>query len=422
MKWRVERNVQNGWYSAIGVRHFTVDVPRLYAIFDDPASWPQAEPRRRTLVDKNERLGYAFDNDTRAEIRFESPKSGLSRVVIRAEMLHTRQEAKWASNYWADVLDSVSQRTGSEQIVGFTAPGKLNLFFKVGALRPDGYHDVASVYQAVELRESVIVEHAPTWHVSVVGNLSPIQLAGVPTGEENLVVKAAKLLAEAAGKTNYTPVEFFIEKVVPVAGGMGGGSADAAAAIASINKLWNLNLSTEQLLEVAAKLGADVPFALKGGLAVGLGAGEQLKVVKQPGEYHWALVTDELGLSTPAVYRKLDELRESAGLDIGAIEAPEIPIALQNALKSGAPAEDIAALLHNDLEAAAISLRPDLKQTLDLVEEVGALRAIVSGSGPTIAFLGRDSHDVQLIASKLRTRGKTVIVTNSPAAGTEALQ
>lgn len=421
MKWQVSRDEKSGWFRASATKHFSVEVARLFSILNDPDSWSQPAPRTRINVVANTRLGYAFANGTKADIAFETVNSRVTKVTIEAYNLHDETELEQASSYWHEVIAQTAARTLSQPVTVFSAPGKLNLFFSVGALRPDGYHDVASIYQAVNLRETVVAEHSANWSVEARGDLSPIHIAAVPTGEENLVVKAAKALAKAAHINNPLPITFSIEKQVPVAGGMGGGSADAAAAIAATNQLWGNPLSKEQVQEVAASVGADVPFSLAGGLAIGTSIGDKLDVLRQKGEYHWALVIDELGLSTPLVFKRLDELRSKPGESPENQPVPQVPARLLSALKRGAIAEDIAPMLHNDLQAAALSLRPELQRILELAKEVDALTAILSGSGPTIAFLARSKPDAEAVASRLRTRGLKVIVTSSPAAGTEAV-
>ena len=294
-----------------------------------------------------------------------------------------------------------------------SAPGKTNLFFAVGPLLPDGFHDVASIYLALDLREEVTVSPAAEWSVSVSGNVSVEQLAAVPTGPENLVVKAAKRVAELAG-SDAQPVAFAIDKHVPVAGGMGGGSADAAAALVAVDSLWCTGVSS-RLVETV-DLGADVPFAVTGGIAIGLGRGEQLTQITDVPQINLVLVTSDEGLSTPAVYKRLDELRAARGIDPA--EAPEARVAeeLILALKSG-DAVKIAGLLKNDLQEAALDLRPDLQQTIDAGLAAGALTGFVSGSGPTVAFLVADANASEEIAQKLHARGHNAIATAGPAAG-----
>jgi 4-diphosphocytidyl-2-C-methyl-D-erythritol kinase len=294
-----------------------------------------------------------------------------------------------------------------------SAPGKTNLFFAVGPLQADGFHEVASVYLALDLREEVTVTPAEAWSVSVTGNVSVDQLASVPTGSDNLVVKAAHLVAKLAG-SDAQPVAFAIDKHVPVAGGMGGGSADAAAALVAINALWCTGI--ESRLHESVELGADVPFAVSGGIAVGLGRGEKLTPIKSVPDLHLVLVTSNEGLSTPAVYKRLDELRAAQGIDPTKAPAAEVTDELLDALQSGNPAK-IAVLLKNDLQAAALDLRPDLKNTISDGLAAGAITGFVSGSGPTIAFLVADANSADEIAQKLHARGHDAIATSGPAAG-----
>jgi 4-diphosphocytidyl-2-C-methyl-D-erythritol kinase len=299
-----------------------------------------------------------------------------------------------------------------------TACGKINLFFQVGSLRASGYHEVVSVYQAVELRETVSVRAAAGWGVTVTGDLTARQLAAVPSDETNLVVRAALALARAAGVEKPEPLHFEIAKRVPVAGGMGGGSADAAAALLAASKFWNLEVGAAAMAAVAGELGADIPFALLGGAAVGIGNGETLRSIAAA-ELHWVLIIDNEGLSTPAVYRELDAMRAASGLDPFDMPAPEISVALERALSRG----DLAAVavgLRNDLQAAAVQLRPELAQRIALAESYGALRAIVSGSGPTVAALVDSAKTATQLATELQSLGLTAIATRS-ASGPAAL-
>ena len=294
-----------------------------------------------------------------------------------------------------------------------SAPGKTNLFFAVGPLLEDGFHDVASIYLALDLREEVSVGPASDWSVSVSGNISAEQIAAVPTSEENLVVKAAKRVAELAG-TSSQPIAFAIEKHVPVAGGMGGGSADAAAALVAVNALWCTGV--ESKLSDTVDLGADVPFALAGGIAIGLGRGERLTQIESVPAIHLVLVTSDEGLSTPAVYKRLDEIRAARGANPRQVAAAVVPEALIQALQSGNQIA-IAELLSNDLQEAALDLRPDLKQTIEDGIEAGALTGFVSGSGPTIAFLVADADSAEDLAQKLHIRGYRALAASGPAAG-----
>ena len=271
--------------------------------------------------------------------------------------------------------------------ISSSAPGKVNLFFSVGPLREDGFHDVVSVYQALDIRETVTVEAADKYELSVSGITD-----GVPTDESNLAIRAAKAVSDQ-------PVRVHIDKKVPVAGGMGGGSADAAAVIVAVSKLTGQAIDAESFVD----LGADVPFAIVGGTALGVGRGEKLSQVSCAETLNFVLVPANFGLSTPLVYRTLDEIRPE-----GSDASPEKLIA---ALALG-DVNQIAANLHNDLQQAALHLRPELQETIDRLEQLGALRAMVSGSGPTVLAIAKTAEDAKRIAAA--TGG---IATTGPAMG-----
>jgi 4-diphosphocytidyl-2-C-methyl-D-erythritol kinase len=196
---------------------------------------------------------------------------------------------------------------------------------------------------------------------------------------------------------------------------MGGGSADAAAAMLAAASAWGATNYEGSLISAGATVGADVPFALMGGAAIGMGTGHELTELAQASKLHWVLVPNEFGLSTPKVFAELDRMRAQSGQDPTAVAQAAIDAKLVAALEAGASAEEIAPLLHNDLQAAAVSLRPELQEILNLADKVFALKAIISGSGPTIAMLARDANDAIAIASRLRTYGQQAIVTSSPA-------
>lgn len=303
------------------------------------------------------------------------------------------------------------------QRVSVSAPGKINIFFAVGPLRSDGYHEVVSVYQALDLREEVAVSATEKWQVEVTGQISEEQLESVPTDSNNLVVRAAKVLANAADLPNPHPVKFEISKSVPVAGGMGGGSADAAAALVAVNELWCTGVSQQSILDAAAELGADVPFALLGGTALGTGIGEVLKSIEGVQRLHWVLVASQGGLSTPSVYQRLDELRAARGEDPTKVSTPNAPQELISALQTG-DAVAVAGYLHNDLQEAAVDLMPELSQTMSVGMAAGAVAALVSGSGPTVALLAQNEDAANSIANQLAIQGYTAIPTFGPAAGT----
>lgn len=265
------------------------------------------------------------------------------------------------------------------------APGKINVHLGVGALQDDGYHDVATAYQAVSLYEFVEASEAPDFSVRFSG---PIPHEHLSTGADNLAIRAAMALARRGRVTG--GVALSIEKHVPIAGGMGGGSADAAATLVACDELWGLHLGREALHEIARELGADVPFALAGGTAIGTGRGDQLSPALAKGQFHWVLAYADSGLSTPDVYRALDEHRALHAADIApAHDVPTVDARVLQALRAGDPGL-LADALQNDLQAPALRLMPRLAGTLELGERSGALAGIVSGSGPTVAFLCDD--------------------------------
>lgn len=258
-------------------------------------------------------------------------------------------------------------------------PAKINLALCVGPPRRDGFHPLATVYQAVSLFDEVHAAwDAPgVFRVTVSGEGAD----QVPTDDRNLAVGAARLLAHKFGEGQPLGVALSISKAIPVAGGLAGGSSNGAAALLACADLWALDVSLEQMLRLAAQLGSDVPFALLGGTALGSGRGEQVAPVLGRGSYHWVLGFGRTGLSTPAVYRLYDELRPGA-------PPPEVPDELMAALRAGS-AVRLGRALVNDLQEPALKLQPQLRRTLDTGLEYGALGAIVSGSGPTCAFLAK---------------------------------
>jgi 4-diphosphocytidyl-2-C-methyl-D-erythritol kinase len=275
--------------------------------------------------------------------------------------------------------------SASPTVVHARAPGKINVFLKVGALLPDGYHDVAIAYQAVSLYEDVRAFPADDFSVPVT---CTVELSRVPTDASNIAIKAAQLLARTTGYRG--GVRLHIDKHVPVTGGMGGGSADAAATLIACDALWGTQLPREQMLELAGQLGADVPFALTGGTAIGTGRGDQLSPALAKGQFQWVLALADFGLSTPAVYNELDQHRERHAQDIfPATATPSVDANVLQALRAGDP-HMLADTLHNDLQAPALHLEPSLAAVLELGESSGALAGVVSGSGPTIAFLAAD--------------------------------
>jgi 4-diphosphocytidyl-2-C-methyl-D-erythritol kinase len=211
-------------------------------------------------------------------------------------------------------------------------------------------------------------------------------------------------------------VSFVIHKSVPVAGGMAGGSADGAAALVALDRLFDADLET-QLPKVAAKLGSDVPFSLQGGTAIGTGRGEKLSKIETNAILHWVMTPSQVGLSTPDVYRKLDVMRTESGVDVSILEMPVVPSELIAALVSG-DALEVSKYMHNDLEIAALALRPELADTIDAGRKAGALKSIVSGSGPTIAHLAKDRIHAEQIVNRLAGAGLSSIATYTSVSGT----
>jgi 4-diphosphocytidyl-2-C-methyl-D-erythritol kinase len=273
------------------------------------------------------------------------------------------------------------------------APAKLNLSLCVGALRPDGYHDLTTVFSAVSLVDEVTAVPARGLQLEVSGDAA----AAVPLDESNLAWRAAALLAAHTGRA--PDVRLSVRKAIPVAGGCAGGSADAAAALVACDALWGTGMTREALAALAARLGSDVPFALHGGTALGTGRGERLTPVLARGQQAWVLALSEAGLSTPAVYRELDRLR--AG---GPVRLASDPSGVLTALRCDDPAT-LGRALHNDLEPAALSLAPDLRRVLAVGRELGAPGGLGSGSGPTVALLARDAGAADRLAGALAAEG-----------------
>lgn len=262
-------------------------------------------------------------------------------------------------------------------------PAKINLQLAVGPREPDGFHNLVTVFQAISIYDDVTITRSAPGNaisISIIGD----HTHGVPADASNLAVKAAQLIADEYDFAIDAHIE--INKSIPVAGGMAGGSADAAAVIVGLNELYELDMSRDDMHEFGSRLGSDVPFMIFGGTAIGQGRGDQLTEALSRGTYHWVLALSTVGLSTPAVYQECDRLR--SGLDIS---APNTSDALMQSLLAADP-KAVGQALHNDLQSAACSLRPALTLVLDVGEEYGSLGSIVSGSGPTVAFLVGDEE------------------------------
>jgi len=293
-----------------------------------------------------------------------------------------------------------------------TAPGKINVCLRVGPVRDDGYHDVATIFQAVSLVEEVTASESESFSVSFTG---PIDTSALSVDESNLVLRAARAVAAESGYTGGADIQ--VIKRVPIAGGMGGGSADAAATLVAVDALWGTNLGMPRLAEIAATLGADVPFALHGGTALGVGRGDVLSPVLAKATFHWVLVLNEVGLSTPDVFRQLDRHRAEHSIEIETVAVdPAIDPNLLQALRSG-DAMALGEYLRNDLQAAALQLMPNLGETLEFGETHGALAGIVSGSGPTVALLAADEDLAASLAASLTADGRNAISVSAPTVG-----
>jgi 4-diphosphocytidyl-2-C-methyl-D-erythritol kinase len=274
--------------------------------------------------------------------------------------------------------------------VSVRTPAKVNLGLSVGSVDAEGYHRIATVYHAVSLYDVVMARPTETpGEITVVVTGEGVRQ--VPADDSNLAVQAARRLAKAydirAG------VALSIHKTIAVAGGLAGGSSDAAAALVACDALWQTGCTRDGLAVLAAEVGSDVPFCLFGGTAIGTGRGETLSAVLSRGSYEWVLGYADAGLSTPEVYAELDRMRQVSGARVA---TPEVPEHLMAALRSGDPYA-VGQSLSNDLQSAALRLRPPLRRTLELGEEYGSLGSIVAGSGPTCLFLASDAdHAVDL--------------------------
>ena len=290
-------------------------------------------------------------------------------------------------------------------------PGKVNVYLGVGPREFSGYHELATIFQAVGIYDEFTVSAADSLTISGLGAFAD----RIPTDETNLAWKAAELVARACGEEPNVHIQ--IDKSIPIAAGMAGGSADAAATLVACDTYWNAGIPRDQLDAMAATLGSDVPFMLHGGCALGVGRGDVLSPVMIRGSFHWVFATFDEGLSTAQIYEKTDELR---GLEFEA--EPEVPTELLSALARGdAPA--LGRLLHNDLQLAATTSRPLLGRVLEQGIDYGALGAIVSGSGPTCAFLVRDESSAIDLVVALKASGLVddVLRTHGPVHGARVI-
>ena len=287
-------------------------------------------------------------------------------------------------------------------MIGAKAPAKLNLFFEVGPKRQDGYHEVLSLYQSLDLFEEVFVEPSTAWEVVVRGNLPQAELDLVPRDESNLVVKAARLLAHEAGIANPQPMRFEIHKAVPAAGGVAGGSADAAAALVALNQAWCLGFEKPQLISFGAELGADVPFAILGGTAIGKGSGVELTAIKPLESNHVLLVFSQPGISTRDSFEVFDRLYPRG--DLGLTKSELIDF-------------DRSLIGRNSLLEPALELRPDLKAIMELVPG----RVFLSGSGPTLYCISKSLDELNSWKQVFEDAGYSALVSAFGKTGAELI-
>ncbi len=305
-------------------------------------------------------------------------------------------------------------------------PGKVNLFLAVRGVRDDGYHELTTVMQTVSVYDELSARlagppgrvHHPATRRRMLLQVKTRPGQGVPEGEANLAARAARVLGPRAGimapngEMDCPTTVLDVDKTIPVAGGMAGGSADAAASLVALNRLWGCELSRDELRELAGEVGSDVPFCVVGGTALATGRGTELAQVLCRGAFHWIVATSRESLSTAAVYRMWD----------GRCAPTEVePDAVLQALRAE-DAEALGAALHNELEPAAFHLRPELAKAKQGLLDAGALGAVLSGSGPTLLAIAADAASAEDLAEAVRERFNRVLVTRSPAGGPEFSQ
>ncbi|MDQ1691143.1 MAG: 4-diphosphocytidyl-2-C-methyl-D-erythritol kinase [Pseudonocardiales bacterium] len=281
-----------------------------------------------------------------------------------------------------------------QQRITVRVPAKINISLAVGPLRADGFHQLTTVFQAVDLYDVVTAERAEGIALAVQGP----EATGLAADDTNLAWRAAALLAEAG--QSRAGVALHVSKFIPVAAGLAGGSGDAAAALLACDRLWGLGTPMAELDALAARLGSDVTFALYGHTALGTGRGERLSPISTTSEFHWVLAVASRGLSTPSVYRELDRQRQTTGVPADGAAPDRVVAALQ--------AGDYTALadaMGNDLQPAALALAPELARTLEAGVSAGALAGMVAGSGPTCVFLAQDRATAQSIARDIQASG-----------------
>jgi 4-diphosphocytidyl-2C-methyl-D-erythritol kinase len=402
--------------ASVAIAYFSTGAARVFNILNDPSSWGQTRTPRVSSAISPSKIVLSFEATERATVSITSWKTDFCQVEILLDGFPDDAAKSELESYWLEIWKMLVARVGTRNSEVASSPAKVNVYFAVGAFQKDGFHEVASCYQALSLREVVSVELEGKFSISFAGPFAQECKQLVPTDASNLVFKAGVALKKLSPAVMPEQVAFTIHKSVPIAGGMAGGSADGAAALMALDQLFSAGLEAK-LSKAAAKLGSDVPFSLEGGTAIGTGRGEKLERIETDAILHWVMTPSQVGLSTPDVYRKLDIMRTEAGVDVSTLEMPEVPSELVAALVAG-DAIEVANYMHNDLEIAALALRPELAETIEAGRKAGALKSMVSGSGPTIAHLAKDRIHAEQIANRLAGAGLPSIATYTSASGT----
>ena len=411
-----ERDFRQVGPASASTAYFSTSAARIFNILNDPSSWGQSRTPRVSSATLPSKIVLSFDGIERATVSITSWSTDFCQVEIVLDGFPDDSAKAELESYWAAIWKMLVSRVGARSSVVASSPAKVNVFFAVGAFLKNGFHEVASCYQALSLREVLSVELEGKFSIGFAGPLAELCKQQVPTDASNLVYKAGTALQKLNPAVMPQLVAFTIHKSVPIAGGMAGGSADGAAALVALDSLFAAGLEAK-LSKAAAKLGSDVPFSLEGGTAIGTGRGEKLSKIETGAVLHWVMTPSQVGLSTPDVYRRLDIMRTEAGVDVSTLEQPEVPAELVAALAAG-DAIEVAKYMHNDLEIAALALRPELAETIEAGRKAGALKSMVSGSGPTIAHLAKDRIHAEQIANRLAGAGLPSIATYTSVSGT----
>ena len=411
-----ERDFRQVTSASVATVYFSTGAARVFNILNDPSSWGQSRTPRVSSAISPTKIVLSFEGIERATVSIASWSTDFCQVEIVLDGFPDDSAKAELESYWVAIWKMLVSRVGGRTSVVASSPAKVNVFFAVGAFLKNGFHEVASCYQALSLREVLSVELEGKFSIGFAGPLAELCKQQVPTDATNLVYKAGTALQKLNPAVMPQLVAFTIHKSVPIAGGMAGGSADGAAALVALDSLFAAGLEAK-LSKAAAKLGSDVPFSLEGGTAIGTGRGEKLSKIETSAVLHWVMTPSQIGLSTPDVYRRLDIMRTEAGVDVSTLEQPEVPTGLVAALVAG-DAMVVANYMHNDLEIAALALRPELATTIEAGKKAGALKSMVSGSGPTIAHLAKDRIHAEQIANRLAGAGLPSIATYTSVSGT----